>query len=74
MDHQKNVSIANVTKKDSERLKQVLEVNSTFTMTIEVNKVMISKRLASTTSKRKNSFQELSRNERMKKSLNTSVK
>ena len=74
MDHQKNVSIANVTKKDSERLKQVLEVNSTFTMTIEVNKVMISKRLASTTSKRKNSFQELSRNERMKKSLNTSAK
>ena len=74
MDHQKNVSIANVTKKDSEKLKQVSEVNSTFTMTIEVNKVMISKRLASTTSKRKNSFQELSRNERMKKSLNTSAK
>ena len=74
MDHQKNVSIANVTKKDSEKLKQVSEVNSTFTMTIEVNKVMISKRLASTTSKRKNSFQELSRNARMKKSLNTSAK
>lgn len=74
MDHQKNVSSANVTKKDSARLKQVLEVKSTFTMTIEVNKVMISKRLASTTSKRKNSFQELSHRKRMKKSLNTSAK
>ena len=74
MDHQKNVCSANVTKKDSARLKQVLEVKSTFTMTIEVNKVMISKRLASTTSKRKNSFQELSHRKRMKKSLNTSAK
>ena len=39
-----------------------------FTMTIEVNKVMISKRPVSMTSKKKSSSQELSRNERMKKS------
>ena len=71
---QKTVSNANVTKKDSARLKQVSGVKSTFTMTIEVNRVMISKRLASTTSKKKNSFQELSHNERMKKSENTSAK
>ena len=68
MDHQKTVINANVTKKDSARLKQVSVVKSTFTMTIEVNRVMISKRLASTTSKRKNLFQELSLNEKMKKS------
>ena len=74
MDHQKTVSNANVTKKDSARLKQVSGVKSTFTMTIEVNKVMNSKRLASTTSKKKNSFQELSHNERTKKSENTSAK
>ena len=68
MVHQRNVLNANVTKKDNARLRQVSEVNSMYTTTIEVNKVMISKRLVSTTSKRKNSFQELLPNERMKKS------